>query len=202
MREDLDKQLCEKYPKIFEQRNWCMSTTAMCWGFPGDGWYNIIDQLCANIQWHIDQNNDSNERNRKYQKMVDNAHAGDFTLFSEHFDYVKDRADLFEKYRKEILEEDIPEWRTKIKEIPQVVATQVKEKFGTLRFYYNGGDEVIDGMVRMAEALSGVTCEECGAPGKQRHGGWILTLCDTHVEENKTKIGAVTAVELNDEKSI
>jgi hypothetical protein len=57
---------------------------------------------------------------------------------------------------------------------------QVKEKFGTLRFYYTGGDDYISGMVRMAESMSGVTCEECGAPGEQNDGGWIRTLCEEH----------------------
>ena len=39
---------------------------------------------------------------------------------------------------------------------PQVVVEQVKEKFGGLRFYYQGGDEQIHGMVRMAEAWAGM----------------------------------------------
>ena len=66
------------------------------------------------------------------------------------------------------------------KQVPQVTLDQVKEKFGTLRFYYTGGDDVIDGMVRMAESMSGVTCEECGSPGKRVGGGWITTLCEEH----------------------
>jgi hypothetical protein len=64
--------------------------------------------------------------------------------------------------------------------VPQVTVAQIKEKFGGLRFYYQGGDEQIHGMVRMAEAWAGHTCEECGAPGTIRDGGWIKTLCDTH----------------------
>ena len=54
MKEELDKQLCEKYPKIFKMRNASMQETAMCWGFPGDGWYNIIDSACKIIQHHVD----------------------------------------------------------------------------------------------------------------------------------------------------
>ena len=54
MREELDKKLCAKYPRIFRDRRAPMNRTAMCWGFShGDGWYNIIDQMCANIQKHI-----------------------------------------------------------------------------------------------------------------------------------------------------
>ena len=63
------------------------------------------------------------------------------------------------------------------------MADQVKEKFGTLRFYTNGGDEQIYGMIRMAESMSAVTCEECGAPGKTRGRGWIYTACDAHTKE-------------------
>lgn len=58
--------------------------------------------------------------------------------------------------------------------------TQVKEKYGTLRFYYDGGDAVIDGMERMAEAMSAVTCETCGNPGKMRGNTWFYTACEEH----------------------
>jgi hypothetical protein len=54
MREELDKQLCEKYPVLFAQRNGSPQETAMCWGFDcGDGWHDLINILCANIQNHI-----------------------------------------------------------------------------------------------------------------------------------------------------
>ena len=66
--------------------------------------------------------------------------------------------------------------------VPQVEVDQIKEKFGGLRFYYTGGDDEISGMVRMAEAWADVACEECGAAGKRRSGGWIRTLCDKHEE--------------------
>jgi hypothetical protein len=184
VRKELDELLCKKYPKIFENRHADMTTTAMCWGFDhGDGWFNIIDRLCANIQHHINQRIESNERNRKYREMVAAARAGDFTLFNEYFSWCLDKPEYLEKYRKEVLEEELPKWREEDKIIPQVVADQVKEKYGTLRFYYHGGDDFIDGMVRMAESMSAVTCEVCGNPGKLVGGGWIRTLCRTHAEE-------------------
>lgn len=56
--------------------------------------------------------------------------------------------------------------------------TQVKEKFGTLRVYMSGYYPVIEGMISMAEAMSGVTCEDCGAtPARTAGIGWITTLC-------------------------
>ena len=80
------------------------------------------------------------------------------------------------------------DWRNRENEtVPQVVVEQIKEKFGGLRFYYQGGDEQIHGMVRMAEAWADASCEECGAPGKSRNGGWIRTLCDLHEAEHQAK---------------
>ena len=64
----------------------------------------------------------------------------------------------------------------------QVVATQVKEKFGTLRFYYNGGDAITEGMVWLAEHISASTCEVCGSPGVLRGTSWISTRCDEHAD--------------------
>ena len=130
MREDLDKQLCEKYPDIFKDRNGDMRETAMCWGFEcGDGWYNIIDSLCATI------------KNREYNLKLNK------------------------------------------KEFVPVVATQVKEKYGSLRFYYNGGDDYIDGAAALAEYMSEVTCEKCGKPGKLQSYGWAYTACDEHTRD-------------------
>jgi hypothetical protein len=131
MREDLDEYLCKTYPKMFVQRHMSEMDTCMCWGFAcGDGWFNILDQLCGNIQHHIDWKNREEET------------------------------------------------------VTQVVVTQVKEKFGTLRFYYNGGDAFIDGLVVMAESMSGVTCEECGSTAKTSNvdpekgiTGWVHTTC-------------------------
>jgi len=63
-----------------------------------------------------------------------------------------------------------------------VTITQIKEKYGGLRFYYYGGDDIVDGMVRMAELVSEYTCEQCGKQGKIRTDAWLKTLCDEHAE--------------------
>ena len=75
-------------------------------------------------------------------------------------------------------------------QVPQVVVAQIKEKFGGLRFYYEGGDDHISGMVRMAESWAARSCEECGKPGKSRSGGWIRTLCDEHEAERQARMKA------------
>ena len=176
MKEELDKQLCEKYPKLFADRNGDMMETCMVWGFEhGDGWFNIIWALCSNMQWHIDQSVEQHARAIKYEAIRAAAVAGDFTGFDEY--YTGNTPAIREKRLKEIIDGEprkIPEI------IHQVTVTQVKEKFGTLRFYYSGGDEYIEGLVSMAESMSAVTCEECGNPGRVRRGGWLRCQCDEH----------------------
>lgn len=56
---------------------------------------------------------------------------------------------------------------------------QIKEKFGTLRMYYDGGDHAARGAVDLAEYMSAITCEQCGNAGTTRTQGWHKTLCDT-----------------------
>ena len=64
-------------------------------------------------------------------------------------------------------------------EYVQVVAAQVKEKLGTLRFYVDGGDAATGAMIQMAETMSGRICELCGSPAKtNRDSGWMHTTCD------------------------
>lgn len=80
-------------------------------------------------------------------------------------------------------------WKNRNEQVvPQVVVGQIKEKFGGLRFYYDGGDDSVYGMVRMAESWASKTCETCGKPGHQRSGGWIKTLCDEHEQERQQRM--------------
>lgn len=127
MSPELDKALCDKYPKIFANRHGDMRNTAMCWGFAcGDGWYNIIDTLC-------------------------------YLLQSMH------------------------DWNDKNPMFPQIVASQVKEKYGELRFYTEGATEWQSGAIEMATALSLRTCEECGQRGEcNTTNGWMRTRCASH----------------------
>lgn len=57
---------------------------------------------------------------------------------------------------------------------------QVKEKFGTLRVYTGGADDIIHGMVATAESISSFICERCGASGARLSGkGWLTTKCQS-----------------------
>lgn len=188
MKTELDDLLCQKYPKIFRDRHADMRTTCMCWGFNcEEGWFNLIDILCQSIQNRIDGRARERKRAIKHNKMIEATRAGDMTLFDA---YYKDVGGQWkDEYLQKILAktDDNQEWGSGLRpvrdEIPQVVATQVKEKFGSLRFYFDGGDDEIWAMVGFAEIISGRTCEQCGAPGKTVGKGWIKTLCSNHYRE-------------------
>jgi len=76
----------------------------------------------------------------------------------------------------------------------QLIAVQVKEKMGGLRFYYqwvsNDNENKglpsenattmgnIEAVICFAEKMSYTICEQCGAPGDISSDGWIQTLCD------------------------
>ena len=120
MKTELQNKLFDKYPKIFVQKDLEINT--------GDGWYDILDTLCGQIQNHL-----------KHNLRKDQDPTG-----------------------------------------LNVEAVQVKQKFGGLRFYYNGGDEFIQGLTSMAEAISNRTCEECGSPGTQNNAGWVRTRCPSY----------------------
>lgn len=116
MSPELSQQLRARYPAILEyiQRVSC-----------GDGWFDLIDALCANLQ-------------------AATKHGGQ-----------------------------------------QVVASDLKEKYGALRFYHCGVNDEQDGMIELAEAFSKRICEVCGSRGRLRGNGWITTRCDAHVEPER-----------------
>lgn len=59
---------------------------------------------------------------------------------------------------------------------------QVKEKYGTLRFYVGVETPAMAERISQAEDESEVTCETCGAPGELRGHGWLYTACDSHTK--------------------
>lgn len=69
----------------------------------------------------------------------------------------------------------------------ECVVDQIKEKFGGLRLYLNGGYEadIVNDIIVDVEELSLRTCEFCGAPGYPRKGGWIKTKCDNCCKDDK-----------------
>lgn len=102
-----------------------------------------------------------------------------------------------EKYRLEYaidnpgkLKESIEELEKKVNDALEKLPTisQVKEKFGTLRFYVNGANSEVENYITFAETMSGITCEVCGSPGTSRNTDWVRVLCDKHFREQEEKL--------------
>jgi hypothetical protein len=68
---------------------------------------------------------------------------------------------------------------------PHPRAAQVKEKFGTLRFYMTHATEEMFELIEAAEAESEHTCESCGEPGEIGGQGWVSCLCEKCRNETK-----------------
>lgn len=46
------KEIYDKYPDMFRQKDLPMDQTCMCWGLEcGEGWYDLIDRACEQIEW-------------------------------------------------------------------------------------------------------------------------------------------------------
>lgn len=63
-----------------------------------------------------------------------------------------------------------------------VVAFQIKEKFGTLRFYHDSTDESVLETIAKVEQQSEKVCEICGNPGYLCGTTWLKTRCDKCIE--------------------
>ena len=167
IRQELDEKLVRDFPKIFRDRHGNMRETAMCWGFQcGDGWFDLIYELCSLLQHYTDT---------RYQESTGiKRFAAEILRIARNVSYhLPGKPFLGTIFR----------WYVEMRKgdkHPQVVATTVKEKFGTLRFYTCGDSDEQHAIIEMVENLSGKICEVCGTPGELRGRMWVLTLCDRH----------------------
>lgn len=179
MSPDLEKQISEKYQKLFANKNRPPTESLMCFGCEcGDGWCKILDYLFGYIT-----------------DLMESKISVDYTR--EYKDQHRNKKDFYEKY---CFYKFLP---------PQIVLDQVKEKYGTLRVYYHTNfDDIpediwsildlkefykkmdeynakIDHAIEYAEYQSSRTCEVTGEEGKLYDKGWYRVLCD----EEAVKLG-------------
>ena len=201
MNEENTKYLYDKYPEIFADKDKSMQETCMYWGLEcGDGWFTILDKMCSNIQCRVDNPPSICKDPVWLQKTkIIASHICWNTAVMNFFSWVylrnipkaypstDSKAPLYQtQWNKYYKWQTRLQWRSEYKNPPfdayrQVVAAQVKEKFGTLRFYYSGGDDYIRGVVSMAESMSGHTCEACGSTDKTvrpNKAFWIAIRCN------------------------
>lgn len=173
---ELENYLITKYPKILSYND---DNKEHCYGLFGieckDGWFLHLDRMFESIQSMIDYSESNYENlNRVYNKLP----------------WYKKIHSLYKRSRYNYL-------RSNQSPIPQVVAVQIKEKFGTLRFYYIGGDERITPIVDFYESYTRYICEDCGSTiDIGCTSGWIRNVCQKHANGSKRVIHDKDAVTL------
>jgi len=175
MKAELQEKLFSKYPKIFGDRTKLMTETCMCWG---------IETGCG---WYNLIDTLCEALTYTYTTSIEVDEEDGKRLGIKPY-----KSEVGDSYYFTV-------------EPPQVIATQVKEKYGTLRFYYRFElDEkiiylletkkypdlekvndrfynFIDGVVHFAEIASGRTCEITGQSGELHASGgsmdgWLKVL--------------------------
>lgn len=172
--DNFSAKMAEKFPRYFGEGK-------RYGGFAiGEGWYPIIESLVGQID-HYTKWKRNNRANDLRKLRAKNKGMDALIQFMAG---KKSRVSDWDIERAEYA------MNNDIKVTPKVNwinVQQIKEKFGGLRFYYQGGDNEISGMVTMAEVWAGRTCETCSNKGEQRSGGWIRTLCDFHENLYQTR---------------
>lgn len=170
MNRGLDDQLCRDFPEIFRDRLADPRTTAICFGLEcGDGWEPLIRSLCERLMWEV---TDLRSRIKHHESQLACTDRSKWNEWQHEHYTEPNLAELKQQLAQEL--ERVP------------VAVQVKEKFGTLRFYVNGASDQHWAAIEFAEMLSGRICEQCGAMKNVRLYtlGWHRTLCEQHADEN------------------
>ena len=164
MQDKLEKYLYKKYPKLFVNEQKTMKESPMVWGCTcGDGWFFLLDNLCSAITKYIEYQHSQVEYYDDYERNFQSEGAS-------------------KPYRPDYAYE----------KVKQVHFDQVKEKFGSLRIYYTGGDEKIQSMIDFAEFLSVSICEICGKFGYsvgRTAKGWIRSTCEKCSENDDRERG-------------
>lgn len=175
MKPELQQKLFDKYPKIFGDRTKPMTETCMCWGLDVGDGWYDIIDTLCEALTYT------------YSTSVEIDEEDGKRLGIEPYKMGGEDNYFFQV------------------EPPQVIATQVKEKYATLRFYYreeydekfmslyqtgkypdlqriiNRYSDYLNGIVHFAETASGRTCEMTGQPGEIHasggsRNGWLKVL--------------------------
>jgi hypothetical protein len=165
MSPELEHKLIEKYPDFFRDVTKSPQETCMCWGIDtGDGWYNIVDNLCGFLK-------DLRENRHYYLKLKDefrndeNHGSIDFSCPEVVFDQVKSKYATLRVYWHFAGIENYEDIKSKLED-PE----ELDRKIDTCM-------NIVDTAIDFSEHLSSKTCEVTGKPGKLYSKGWCVTLC-------------------------
>lgn len=146
MNKELETKLFKSYPEIFPNKE------GLPWGIEcDDGWYTLLDQLCSQISHEI--------KNPEYEKVK-------FFKFKEGWNALMNAIDDLVYFHAEKYHFVTKKYLFRLYVKPQkpitVKALQIKEKFGQMRFYIQGGNNNILNSIHFATSLSASVCEKCG----------------------------------------
>lgn len=182
-----NKYLIEKYPNLFPKDSEGNAIQPVCGVYCPVGWYSLVDTLCEAISTYCCMQLVYTEK-RKWWRL---SKLFFFTkIFIHFYNFVFRKFDkdgiIFKSFYK-LKNLLYPYHNYNTSNVPPVTIDQIKEKFGELRFYYQGGDAKVAGMVSFAEYLSSKTCQTTGARGSSyKKDGRFMTVS----EEEAQRIGA------------
>jgi len=199
---ELQEKLYADYPELFQESKLDMTQTCMCWGIEcSDGWEPIIRNMCKMLSCR----KTSHMRLRPIFPNADKLWMNFSRGMQPVLRWLERKLNL-PSYKLRLPEfvpfDKFPGWGVKF--------TQIKEKFGTLRVYYDvypkfteeevlrfdsksvasAGERFwgyVDGVTCFAEYLSSKTCERDGKEGNLTRSGWWKTLCSDCGGNNKPK---------------
>jgi hypothetical protein len=212
-----EEYLFKKYPRLFptNENGELLPQSQRCWNDCPIGWMSIVESLfdCIDdyVKYHkhtkINPKRKHQLRIRKaYWKYVRDPIYRKFNPYRDFEKRLKGRKFISptDEERAKINKTFAARIRALVSAIdkkffdrydlyigvspPPVVIEQYKEKFGTLRVYYDGGDDVVKGIVRYAEHLSSLTCQDTGKTGQLcKRGSWYATLSNEQAEKQGYK---------------
>lgn len=172
MNPELDARLCKDFPLIFQNRYGDMRETAMCWGFEcGSGWFSLIESLCTALMRPVDI---LEAQLAALERVKTGTEDWQIEAVKKHPDDYSDEAVIVLKSKIKEAKAHVP------------VASQVKQKYGGLRFYVRGATNDDYAKISFAEALSYKICEHCGRFDDEvlcYSAGWVSTLCPEHADK-------------------
>lgn len=147
MHEDLEQQLYQNHPELFLRGKHPVNISC------GDGWFNIIDQLCYSIceDYNIAQST------LRYAERNASMKLPSQVSYKKYISACEEKVAL----QKELL--------------PALIT--VRTKFGELMIHCMRETEKISAYINFAERMALCTCERCGNPGTIKRDNWIEVLC-------------------------
>lgn len=198
MKKELEDKLFEKYPVIFKDRTLPMTETCMCWGLScGDGWYNLLDNLCKDLTY-ISKQYDVTITAEQVKEKYATLRFYYSTKYGSKWTYKKAKLAHwlyhnvgYRLYDHKMLHwlmnliRDYYDYKTKREWSfkGKTILTEHRGNYiehGRYMFANEGVQNLISDCINKYEDFSGLVCESCGMSGNlSKRGTWYATLCDS-----------------------